>query len=75
MCLGVPGKVMALLAGDMARVDVNGNLFEVSVKLTPQVKVGEYVLIHAGFAVEIIDEAWALETIKVLEEIKQYAEL
>lgn len=75
MCLGVPGQVVVLLAHDLARVDVKGNQFEISVKLTPQVREGEYVLIHAGFAVEIIDEGWALETIKVLEELKQYAEL
>lgn len=74
MCLGVPGKVVELLENHMARVDVKGNLFEVSVRLTPEVKAGQYVLIHAGFAMEIIDETWALETLEILEDLQRYAQ-
>lgn len=73
MCLGVPGKVVELLENHMARVDVKGNLFEVSVRLTPEVKAEQYVLIHAGFAMEIIDETWALETLEILEDLQRYA--
>jgi len=54
-------------------VDVSGNAVEISVKLTPEVKVGEYVLIHAGFAMEIIEESIALETMELLEELERYA--
>jgi hydrogenase expression/formation protein HypC len=72
MCLGVPGRVQELLPRAMARVDVAGNLLEISVRLTPQVKEGDYVLIHAGFAMEIIEEQYALETMQVLEELEQY---
>lgn len=75
MCLGVPGRVEELLEDGRARVDVSGNSMEVSVKLTPEVKVGQYVLIHAGFAMEIVDEAWARETLCILEELRQYARL
>ncbi|NLT19936.1 MAG: HypC/HybG/HupF family hydrogenase formation chaperone [Syntrophomonadaceae bacterium] len=72
MCLGVPAKVIELMANEVARVDVNGNQTEISVRLTPEVKINEYVLVHAGFAMEIIDESIALETMKYLEELLQY---
>jgi hydrogenase expression/formation protein HypC len=73
MCLGVPGKVIELMEYSRAKVDVSGNTVEISVKLTPEVEVGEYVLIHAGFAMEIIEESLALETMELLEELERYA--
>ncbi|MDD3853925.1 MAG: HypC/HybG/HupF family hydrogenase formation chaperone [Syntrophomonadaceae bacterium] len=72
MCLGVPAKVIELMANDVARVDVNGNQTEISVRLTPEVRINEYVLVHAGFAMEIIDKSIALETMQYLEELMQY---
>ena len=72
MCLGVPAKVMALMENDVARVDVNGNQTDINIRLTPEVEIGQYVLVHAGFAMEIIDESVALETMQYLEEIMQY---
>lgn len=72
MCLGVPGKVVKLLDNNTATVDVNGNRVDISVRLTPQVKVGQYVLIHAGFAMEIIDESMAEETMQWLKELQPY---
>jgi hydrogenase expression/formation protein HypC len=72
MCLGVPAKVIEKMANDIARVDVNGNQTEISIRLTPEVKLGEYVLVHAGFAMEIIDESVAMETMHYLEEMLQY---
>jgi len=73
MCLGVPGRVVDLLENHMARVDVSGNLVEISVRLTPEVRVGQHVLIHAGFAMQIIDEDLARETREVWEELQRYA--
>lgn len=75
MCLGVPGRVEELLPNDKARVDVSGNSVEISIRLTPEVKVGQYVLIHAGFAMQIVDEAWAHETMALLKELESYAQL
>ena len=72
MCLGVPAKVVEKIANDIARVDVNGNQTEISIRLTPEVELGQYVLVHAGFAMEIIDESIALETMHYLEEMLQY---
>lgn len=72
MCLGVPAKVVEKMANDVARVDVSGNQTEISIRLTPEVELGQYVLVHAGFAMEIIDESIALETMHYLEEMLQY---
>lgn len=72
MCLGVPAKVIEKMENDVARVDVNGNQTEISIRLTPEVELGQYVLVHAGFAMEIIDESIALETMQYIEEIMQH---
>lgn len=72
MCLGVPAKVVDLMENDVARVDVNGNQTEINIRLTPEVELGQYVLVHAGFAMEIMDESVALETMHYLKEIMQY---
>lgn len=72
MCLGVPAKVVEKMVNYMARVDVNGNQTDISIRLTPEVEPGQYVLVHAGFAMEIIDESIALETMRYLEEMLQY---
>lgn len=75
MCLGVPGKVVELLPGSMAKVEVMGNTVDVSVRLVPDVEEDHWVLIHAGFAMEIIDEALAFETLDALEELEEYSRL
>ena len=68
MCLSVPGTEVEI---DDARgkVDVAGNVVEVDFTLTPDVKPGDYVLVHAGFAIQKYDEAEALETLRMLEEV------
>ena len=72
MCLAIPAKVAALEEGNLATVDILGVTREISVDLTPQVQVGDYVLVHAGFAIEVVDEQFALETIEL---VKQFPEL
>lgn len=61
MCLAVPGKVLEC-SGSEAVVDLQGNRLRVSTALTPGVQRGEWLLIHAGFAITKIDERDALET-------------
>lgn len=65
MCLAVPGKVLEV-SEDRARVEFNGNVAEVCTALTPGVGRGEWVLIHAGFAITTLDERDALDTWKYL---------
>lgn len=70
MCLAVPAKIISV-EGDRARIDMGGIGRMVSLKLTPDAKAGDYVLVHAGFAIGIIDEDEATETLALLEEISQ----
>ena len=61
MCLAVPGKLIEC-SGDQALVDCQGNRLEISKVLTPEAQVGDWVLVHAGFAISQIEEQDALET-------------
>jgi hydrogenase expression/formation protein HypC len=61
MCLAVPGKIVEC-RGEEAVVSLQGNRLKISIILTPQAAVGNWVLVHAGFAIAIIDERDALET-------------
>jgi hydrogenase expression/formation protein HypC len=72
MCLGIPGKIIKIAENFVATVDVNGNQVDISIRLTPEVQPGDYVLVHAGFAMEIIDAAIAAETISYMEEMGWY---
>ena len=72
MCLGLPAKVVSV-AGDIAIVDINGVKREVSCLLLPDVKEGDFVIIHAGFIISKIDEKEYIETIKVLKELAEAA--
>lgn len=68
MCLAVPVQVVSI-QGSEAEVEIGGVKRQVSIWLTPEVKVGDYVLLHTGYAINVIDEAEAQETLKLLEEI------
>jgi hydrogenase expression/formation protein HypC len=73
MCLGVPGKIISR-NDNSAVADINGNQVKVSVALTPEAEVGKYVLIHAGFAMQIIDEHIARETMNYVLELQRLGE-
>lgn len=68
MCLSVPGRVIKLTSEWTAEVEVGGTVREVGVQFVPGVKEGDYVLVHTGFAMQIIDEAEAEETLKIMRE-------
>lgn len=72
MCLAIPAKITELGDGGLATVDILGATREISLDLTPQAEIGSYVLVHAGFAIEVVDEQFAQETIDL---IKQFPEL
>ncbi len=67
MCVAVPTRIESL-EGHKAIVSLAGARAEVDITLTPQAKVGDYVLIHAGFALTVLDEADARETFAILRE-------
>ena len=68
MCLGIPAKVVEVRE-TTAIVDYGGYLREVDILLQPDVKVGDYVIVHAGAIIAKIDEKEALETIKLWKEV------
>ncbi|MEN6413902.1 MAG: HypC/HybG/HupF family hydrogenase formation chaperone [Veillonellales bacterium] len=74
MCLAVPGKIVD--KQDMlATVDISGVTRKVSLMLLPEAQAGDFVLIHAGFAIQRLDEAEAKKTLELFKELEKYAEL
>jgi hydrogenase expression/formation protein HypC len=72
MCLGVPGKVIELYdAGGikMAKVDFGGVVREACLEVVPEVKIGQYVIIHVGFAISVLDEDEAQKSLALLQEL------
>lgn len=67
MCLSIPGRILEQSEGS-ARVDVDGSLVEADLSLVPDAAVGDYVLVHAGFAIQKYEEAEALETLALLKD-------
>jgi hydrogenase expression/formation protein HypC len=68
MCLAVPAKVVET-RGDEAVVDLQGSTLRISKLLTPEVAVGDWVLVHAGFAITQLDEAEAKQTWDYLQQV------
>lgn len=79
MCVGVPGQVMSIepnpLGMTMGKVNFGGIVKEVCLAYEPDVQVGDYVLVHAGFAMSKIDEQEALEVFDLLSQMDELAEL
>ena len=74
MCLAVPVKVVSI-EGAEAEVEISGVKRRVSIVLTPEAKVGDYVLLHTGYAINVINEAEAQETLQILEEMANLDEV
>ena len=70
MCLAVPAVIKSI-NGHLAEVELGGVTRQASLQLTPEAKVGDYVLLHTGYAINVIDEEEARETLKLLEEIAE----
>jgi len=71
MCLAIPAKIVEL-EGDNAVVDAMGNRFRAKTTLLPEAKLGDLVLIHAGFAISLVDEEEAKETWQLIAEINDF---
>ena len=77
MCLGVPGKIVEIEEKNglkMAKVDFGGIFREACLDYVPEAKVGEYCVIHVGFAISILSEAEAMETLNLLKQISNFEE-
>lgn len=78
MCLAVPGKILTISGEDlarMARVSFGGIIKEVSLAYVPETREGDYVLVHVGFAIGVVDEVEALRTWDILHKMGELAEL
>lgn len=73
MCLAVPLKLVSVNGTD-AVGEVGGIQREVSIMMTPDVKVGDYVIVHAGFAIQVLDRKEAEENLELLRQIGDVAE-
>lgn len=71
MCLSVPALVVAI-EGQMADVSVGGAIFRAGLHMVENVKTGDYILLHAGFAIQKISKEEALETLNLLDEMKSF---
>ncbi|KPK22162.1 MAG: hydrogenase assembly protein HypC [Dehalococcoidia bacterium SM23_28_1] len=70
MCLAIPARVVQVEEG-LGLVDVGGVVREASFMLLPDVQIGDYVLLHAGYALQRVDEAEAEETLRLLAEMAE----
>jgi hydrogenase expression/formation protein HypC len=75
MCLAVPGKIVSVTGGDdplmrMAKVDFGGVVKEVSLAYVPEAAVGDYVIVHVGFALNKLDEQEALRVLEDLQSLE-----
>jgi hydrogenase expression/formation protein HypC len=74
MCLAVPGKITEIYEANgllMGKIDFGGVVREACLTYVPEAKVGDYTIIHVGFALNLIDEKEAMETLALLEEISK----
>ena len=72
MCLGIPGKIVERFEKNglqMARVDIGGISREACLDYVPEAQVGEYCIIHVGFAISLLSESEAMETLELLRQI------
>ena len=78
MCLAVPGRILSTSGDDfarMARVSFGGIIKEVSLAYVPEAQDGNYVLVHVGFAISVMDETEALKTWEILQKMGELEEL
>jgi len=71
MCLAIPARIIEL-EGDKAVVDAMGNRFKAKTTLLPEIKLGDLVLVHAGFAISQVDEEEAKETWELFKQINEF---
>ena len=77
MCLAVPGKIVEIMESEglqMAKVDFGGIFREACLDYVPEAKVGDYCVIHVGFAISLLSEKEAMETLDLLKQISNIEE-
>jgi hydrogenase expression/formation protein HypC len=72
MCLAIPAKIIELQGDRMATVDINGAHQQISIELLEDVKIGDYVIMHVGCALNKLDPEEAARTLELFEELDQH---
>ncbi|HET6498515.1 MAG TPA: HypC/HybG/HupF family hydrogenase formation chaperone [Coriobacteriia bacterium] len=72
MCLAIPAQVTSVGANNMAEVDIMGVTRHVSLDLVPEAQAGDHVLVHAGFAIQVVDEEYAKETLDLILKLDMF---
>lgn len=75
MCLAIPAQVKTISDDHLAVVDILGVTREVALDLTPSAQTGDFVLVHAGFAIEVVSEEYAQETLDLIKEFPELADV
>jgi len=78
MCLAVPGQVLSIAGEELERsgkVSFGGITKEVNLAYVPEARVGDYVIVHVGFALSVVDEAEARQTFEYLRQMEELEEL
>ncbi|NOT12303.1 MAG: HypC/HybG/HupF family hydrogenase formation chaperone [Methylococcaceae bacterium] len=80
MCLAIPGQIISLIddtdpLGRKGRVSFSGISKEISLAYVPEAKINDYVIVHAGFALSILDEAEALASLQALDDLAAFTSL
>lgn len=75
MCLAIPAKIESLDGDGLATASIMGARRQVSLDLTPGVGVDDYVLVHAGFAIEVVDKDVANQTLEIIKDMPEFAEI
>ena len=71
MCLSIPAKILEI-NGEIAKAEISGNIIEVGLQLVEDVKINDYVLVHTGYALQIIDKKEAEETIRIIKNLNAH---
>ncbi len=76
MCLAIPGKIVEItdVENSIAKIEIGGVRRGVNIGMLDDIKIGDYVLVHVGFAMSKIDEKQAEETLRLLQELGSYQE-
>lgn len=75
MCLAIPAQITEMKDGSLAEVDILGVKRTIATDLTPKAGVGDYVLVHAGFSIEIVSEEEAQQTLDLIREFPELADM
>jgi hydrogenase expression/formation protein HypC len=73
MCLAIPAKILSVDGDRVAETDILGIRRRVALDLVPRARVGDFVLVHAGYGIEVVSEEFAAETLDLIREFPELA--